>query len=126
MTFTPLSDDELGWMRRDATASLMDACTITRTSGGVVNPDGSKEPGTPVVFTFACRVGPLGTGANAVEQVYAARLEDVTGFLVLFPWDAVILETDIIQYGTQFLQVLGVLGPQSNLLILETVCKRIS
>lgn len=103
---------------------MPDACTITRTGGGTVNPDGSSEPGTTVTTTYPCRIAPLGN--SPVEQVFVARLQNVTGFTVTLPWDADVNEKDTIVSGAQTYQVLGVLDPVSFQTSVRVACRRIT
>jgi hypothetical protein len=104
--------------------ALPDQCTITRVSPGTVNADGSGEPGSSVTTTYACRIAPL--GGSPVEQVFAARLQNVTGFTITLPFDADVNERDVIVSGAQKYQVLGVLDPVSFQTAVRAAARRIT
>jgi hypothetical protein len=103
---------------------MPEQCEVWREMPGTINPDGSQGPSSTVVTAYACRVAPLGN--SPVEQVIAARLTDVTGFLVTLPFNTDVTEKDAIHYGTQVLQVLGVLNPQTYQTSVKAACRRIS
>jgi hypothetical protein len=117
-------DDRLARFRALDERAMPDTATITRTSPGVQNADGSFEDGTTTTVTYPCRIAPL--GSSPVEQVYAARLENVTGFTITLPWNADVNEKDVIVSGTQKYQVLGVLNPTSFQTSVKVACKRIT
>jgi hypothetical protein len=104
--------------------TLPDQCTITRVSPGTDNADGSGEPGSSATTTYACRVSPL--GGSPVEQVFAARLQNVSGFTITLPFDADVNERDVIVSGAQTYQVLGVLDPVSFQTAVRVAAKRIN
>jgi hypothetical protein len=111
-------------MREMVNASLTDTCIIPREAPGVVNPDGSTDPGVVTDIPYDCAVGPLGNSPQ--ERIIAARLESETGFVVTFSFDADVRETDTIQWNAQTLQVIGVIGPRTYQINLRVACKRIS
>jgi hypothetical protein len=124
MSIPFVPDDRLARFRALDERAMPEQCTVVHTAPGTLNPDGSPGNDTTVVTSYPCRVAPLGN--SPVEQVIAARLTDVTGFLVTLPFDANVQETDTIQYGAQTLQVLGVLNPSSYQTSIRVATKRIS
>jgi SPP1 family predicted phage head-tail adaptor len=115
---------KLDRMRARVNASLSDSCVIPREAPGVVNPDGSTEPGVVTDIDYDCAVGPLGNSPQ--ERLIAARLESETGFVVTLPFDADVRETDTIEWNGQTLQVIGVIGPRTYQINLRVATKRIS
>jgi hypothetical protein len=124
VTIGGLSAADMAELRTLDELFMPDQCSITRVSPGTVNADGSGEPGSSVTTTYACRIAPL--GGSPVEQVFAARLQNVTGFLVTLSYDADVQETDVIVSGSQRFQVIGVLAPTSFMTSVRAVCRRIT
>jgi hypothetical protein len=110
--------------RATDTSGMPDQCSITRVSPGTQNIDGSFEDGVTTTVAYACRIAPL--GSSPVEQVFAARLQNVTGFTISLPWDADVNERDTIVSGAQKYQCLGVLNPTSFQTAVRVACKRIT
>jgi hypothetical protein len=91
-------------MSHDLTASLAaldaafmpDTATITHTTPGAVNDDGSREPGTITTTTVACR---LVAGPQAAETLDAMRLVAEADAVLYVPLDTAVDVRDTATVG---------------------------
>lgn len=119
-----LNPAQLTLIRATVAQMLPDTSAINHAVPGTTNADGSGEGGTTVVASSPCRIAPL--GGSPTEQVFADRLQGVSGFVFTFPFDVAISEKDTITYQGGTYQVIGVMAPTSFMMSVRVACKRIT
>lgn len=120
MTFTPLSADELTWMRRDETASMTDTCTIQRKAGGVDSTGAPSKAGAAyqtIASNVPCRVLYYGLRIQGDEVLAALQEQHIEPWTLLVPYGTDLVTGDqvlVVNTGATPYLVLGTSQARTN------------
>jgi hypothetical protein len=106
----PLSTVQLADLRRREEARMVDRCSIVRRTRVSDNAGGYTYTETTTSNVPCWREANL---AGNVETPFGGQLQSGLQWMFAFPYDTTITTDDVIVYGAESFEVMGVLGPRT-------------